>query len=217
MSSQKHNTLAARTTTRRSRDDETGLSTIAAPAACHDVSRGGRSSSSRKTVAERRHETLRRYRRLLKNHTAAVAARKVGASVPTIWRWQKLVSARGVAGLQPKNFKAGRRSPFEQVRLTPQALRELELLHVEHVGNAKAAWRQFAQFNPNCPLVVASYVQRRGRPPGPLAGLGRVTGIQARCYVSADGRRLFVKPPVRGILTAKLTVPGNVNLVRVKL
>jgi hypothetical protein len=47
--------------------------------------------------------------------------------------------------------------------------------------------------------------------------LGRVNAVQARCYVSADGRRLFVKLPVRGILAAKLSVPGNVNLVRVKI
>jgi hypothetical protein len=176
-----------------------------------------RLSSSPKTIGERRHETLRRYNRLLKHHTVEVAARKVGVSVPTIWRWKKQFSARGVAGLQPKKFKAGRPSPFEQVRLTPQALRDLEALQVQHVGNSRAAWLAFAKLNPACPLVVANYVQRRGRPPGPLAGLGRVNAVQARCYVSADGRRLFVKLPVRGILAAKLSVPGNVNLVRVKI
>ena len=215
MGSENKNTFAA--STRRSPSDETGLSDIAAPAVRPDEPLGGRFSLSRRTVAERRHETLRRFNRLKKHHSAETAARKVGASIPTLWRWQKKFAARGLDGLKPGQPGTKKHSsPFEQVRLTGKALRALELLNVEHVGNGNAAWRQFAQGNAGCPPLLADYIQRTGRVHPRLAGLGRVRAVALRGYVSADGRRIYIKLPVRGTLAAKLAVPKRFNFVKVK-
>jgi hypothetical protein len=55
-----------------------------------------------------------------------------------------------------------------------------------------------------------------GRPPVPLAGIGRVTFVQARCYVSADGRRLYVKLPLHGALTARVIAPPKLKLAKIR-
>jgi hypothetical protein len=166
-----------------------------------------------KTVAERRHETLRRFNRLRKHHSVTKAARIVGSSVPTLWRWQKKFTARGLAGLQPRNFKAGRRSPFARIRISAKAIRQLELLALEQCSPF-AAWRHFANFSPECPPIVAQYVQRAGKPPQRFAALGRIKAVQARVFVSADERRLFVKLPCKGTMTARLPLPPKFKLVR---
>ena len=164
------------------------------------------------TVAQRRHETLRRFNRLRKHHSAAKAARIVGSSAPTLWRWQKKFAARGLAGLRPKNFKAGRRSPFAGMRLSARAQSELERLTVE--CSPRAAWLHFAKHSVACPPTVARYVQRTGRAPAQFSGVGRVQPVQARVFVSADGRRIFVKLPARGTLQAQLAVPPKFKLAR---
>jgi hypothetical protein len=159
-----------------------------------------------KTVAARRHETLRRFNRLRKHHSATKAARIVGSSIPTLWRWQKKFTARGLAGLKPGNFKAGRRSPFARIRLSARARHELELLILEHCS-PRAAWRHFARHSAACPPIVARHVQRHGRAPALLANFARINPVQARVFMSADARRLFVKLPARGTATARLTLP----------
>jgi hypothetical protein len=161
----------------------------------------------------RRLQTLLRYRRLQKIHGQPVAARKVGASVTTLWRWQNRLNAKGLAGLQPNTSNSGRRSPFKEIRLTAQAVRELELLHVEN-SSSREAWRKFS-FLPVCPPLVEKAVQRSGNVPAALAGIGRVSQVQARVFVSADGRWLFVKLPARAALTTKLSAPAKFNLMRV--
>ena len=167
-----------------------------------------------RTVAERRHETLRRFGRLKKTHTAVKAASIVGASIPTLWRWQKKFAARGLAGLTPIK-PPGPRSPFARIRFTAKAMRELELLFLEK-RDLRIVWRQFANCSPACPPMVADFVQRTGRPPRLLADIGRVSLVQARCYVSEDGRRLFVKLPVHGALMARVAVPPKFKLAKVK-
>ena len=173
------------------------------------------SISKARTIAQRRHETLRRFNRLRKTRSAAKAARMVGASIPTLWRWQKKFTGRGLAGLRPRHFKAGRRSPFEKIRLTPKAVRELESLLVQQ-SSPRAAWQRFANISPACPPSVASYVQRHGKAPALLANLARIIPVQARVFASIDGRRIFLKLPARGILTAKLAAPPEFKLMRLK-
>jgi hypothetical protein len=166
-----------------------------------------------KAVGNRRRETLRRFGRLKKHHSAAKAAAIVGASVPTLWRWQKKLTARGIAGLQPKQFKSGRRSPFSKIRLTAKAVRDLESRIVEK-NSPRAGWIAFANLSPACPPLVARQVLRFGRAPARFAAVGRVSPVQARGYVSADGRRLFIKLPCKGVLTAQLAVPPKLKLAR---
>ncbi|MGA2028547.1 MAG: helix-turn-helix domain-containing protein [Verrucomicrobiota bacterium] len=167
------------------------------------------------TVAQRRHETLRRFERLKRNRSAAKAAALVGLSVPTLWRWRKKFNARGLSALEPRTFKCGRRSPFTKIRLSTKAVRALELLLVEK-NSPRAAWVQFANFDPGCPPLLAAHVQRYGRAPARFAGIGRVSSVRARCYVSEDGRRLFVKLPCTGTLTAELAVPPKFRFIKLK-
>ncbi len=167
-----------------------------------------------KTVIERRHETLRRFQRLRKTKSAAAAARIVGSSLPTLWRWQKRLAAKGVSGLAPRN-KPGRPATFARINLSTRALREIELLILE-LNSPNAAWRQFARSSALCPPAVATYVQRHGKAPTLLAGLGRIAPVQARVFVSSDRRRAFIKLAGKGTLSAQLKVPAKFNLVRVK-
>ncbi len=173
------------------------------------------SAKRRKAIAQERRTMLRRFERLKKYHCPVKAAQIIGTSLTSIWRWKKSFMARGLAGLMPATAKCGRHSPFENLRFTTDAVRELELLHVSHVNTPRAAWQKFAK-SPSCPALVARAVRRLGRAPAPLADIGRVSLVQARCYASADNRRLFVKLPVKGVLTAQIAVPSKFKLARLK-
>jgi hypothetical protein len=179
---------------------------------------GGRlfiSAKRRMAIARQRRETIKRHTRLKKYHSSAKSAQIVGASLVSIWRWKKAFAARGLAGLLPKTARCGRKSPFLNLRLTKETLQVLEMCHVEHPFSPRAAWQRFAN-SPSCPPLVARAVQRKGSAPAPLAGLGRVHLVQARVFASADERRLFVKFPVRGVLTAQIAVPPKFKLARIK-
>jgi hypothetical protein len=216
MGSQKNNFAAQRLKADTHRRKVSPLLVAAHVARRHDPAVGRQffSDEKRKAIAIQRRETLRRFERLKKKHSATEASRLAGSSVPTLWRWQQLFQSHELAGLLPKTSRCGRHSPFKHVRFTLQAVRELELLLVEH-SNPRDAWRQFAK-SPGCPPLVVRAVQRLGRAPAPLAGVGRISLVQALCYVSSDGRRLFVKLPVKGVLTAQLAVPAKFNFVRMK-
>jgi transposase-like protein len=144
-----------------------------------------------KATARQRHETLRRVILLQKKHSLADAAGIVGVSIPTLWRWRKKFTARGLAGLEPKPGGGGRRSPFQKIRLPVVALRELERLIVAR-GSAAAGWRQFGS-RPLCPPLVARHVAKTGRAPYRLANLVQVNQVPAVVYASLDGKRLYVR------------------------
>ena len=80
---------------------------------------------------ERAKSMLRRFERLKKYHRSAKAAQIIGTSLVSLWRWKKAFAARGLAGLLPATARCGRHSPFENLRFTKEALRELELCFVE--------------------------------------------------------------------------------------
>jgi len=161
-------------------------------------------------IARQRHATLQLFARLKGRHSVAKAAAMVGASVPTLWRWQKRFAARGLAGLKPKPASGGRRSPFSKVRFPVAAAREIERLIVV-AGNRRAAWQQFAG-SPLCPPLVARHIIQTGTVPACLDGIGRVNRVQAICYQSADGRRLLVSLPCKGAISTALTVPACFKL-----
>lgn len=162
-------------------------------------------------VALQRCYILRRFQALQKDHTNTAAAVMLGVSINTLWRWRKAHARRGLAGLMPRTSNCGRRSPFRFIRLTAQAVRELELLHAEN--SSRQAWRKFAA-SAHCPPLVALCVRQMDRPPSLLAGIGRVWPVAARCGISTDGRRLFVKLPARTTITIRLAVPANLKLQR---
>lgn len=179
---------------------------------------GGRLSfipaEKRLAIARSRKSMLDRHERLKKYHSSTKAAQTIGTSLVSLWRWKKAFAARGLAGLMPKTARCGRKSPFNNLRLTKETLRILEMCHVEHPHTPRAAWQQFAALA-ECPPQVARAVQRKCNVPAPLAGLGRVHQVRVRAYSSADQRRLFVKLPVRGIVSAQITVPPKYKLARV--
>lgn len=172
------------------------------------------SSKRHQAIARRRLAILERNEQLRKSHSAPIAARLVKASIPTLWRWQQAYAARGILGLLPQTARCGRRSPFKQIRFSAASIRELELLRVKY-GSACAAWRRFAQ-SPACPPLIARYVQRTGMAPGAIAGIGRINLVPARAFISADNRRLFIKPRLKGVLPAQIALPPKFKLVRLK-
>ena len=185
---------------------------VARPARQHDPagSQAPISEPRPQVVAARRRRELLEYQRLQKVHGQARAARMVGTTVTTLWRWQNRFTAKGLAGLMPANFKSGRRSKFKPIRLTAPALRELESLLVEN-SSPRDAWQKF-RFSPSCPSMVARFVQRHGRAPAALAGIVRLQRVQARVMASADGRRIYVKIPANGILYSRLALPAGFKL-----
>jgi hypothetical protein len=216
MGSQKNNLAASSLVESHRR--KTGSLTVAARAVRQHDPVGGRlfiSTERRRAIAQHRRKMLRRFERLKKYHPSTKAARMIGASLTSLWRWKKTFARRGLIGLLPKTARCGRHSPFEKIKFTTQALHELEMFFVEHPFNPRAAWQKFAN-SPTCPPLIARFVQSKGRAPAPLAGIGRVSLVQARVFASADNRWLFVKLPVRGVLTAQIAVPPKFRLARIK-
>lgn len=175
-----------------SRSRASSLLTTAAPAAPLPEPQGARLPFSlrARAIARQRQETLIRFDGLKGNHGLRKAAAMVGSSVVTLWRWRNLLAAHGVAGLVPKPPSGGKPSPFAGLRLTPAARREVERLAAVS-GSTGAAWRQFAGC-PECPPLLARHIQRHGTAPARLAGIAKLTQVNARCYLTADGRRLLV-------------------------
>src|SRR5438128_1133617 len=83
-----------------------------------------------KLVGARRLAVLQRFAGLRPQWGSTRAAELVGASLATLWRWQRAFDEKGAAGLRPMNFKSGRRSRVSGVRLNGKAIRELEKFHV---------------------------------------------------------------------------------------
>ncbi len=166
----------------------------------------------RLAIAQRRTETLKHFSKLRKRHDALKAAQMVGSSVPTIWRWQKQFKARGVAGLMPRTARCGRRSQFEPICFSKEAVQELELLRIEH-ASSRTAWRQFAN-SPICPPLAASAVRSLGMAPNRYADIGRIVPVHARVFASTDGRRFYVKLSGKVILLAQAVVPAKFKFMR---
>jgi len=202
--------FAAQSTRRLGNDESDGLLKIAAPTAvpADPPALRSRFSKPARTVALRRHQTLRRFNRLRKRKTATAAARIVRTSLPTLWRWQKRFDAHGIDGLKkhsPPGRKPATVSPFDKIKLSARALQEIEALMVN--CSSRAAWRQFAANSVECPQALANYIAKHGRPPKEFSSVGRVQHVQGAILVSADGARVFVKIPSRAIVTAKLSPP----------
>lgn len=142
-------------------------------------------------IALSRLSALRTVDQLRKQTSASRAANAVGVCRSTLWRWRKAFNAEGLSGLTPKFSNSGRRSAVAGVKFSPQAVMELERLTME-TGSARRAWFQFVR-GPHCPSAVAKLAFRGI--PAPVARLVKLRPLQGRCnvFVSADGRRLFVK------------------------
>lgn len=156
--------------------------------------------TANETIAQRL-TALQRYLQLRPQIGSAKAARAVGASVATIWRWQRAYDEHGSQGLRTHFDRCGKTSPIKGVRFTVKALRQVERLILE-TGSVAAAWRQFAT-RPDCPPRVAQLVTSRKQISQALVRLVQLKPVAARCLVSADGRRMFVKLPAAGSAKGK--------------
>jgi hypothetical protein len=144
---------------------------------------------------QKRFSLMRRFELLKPTAGAAVAARMVGISMPTLWRWGKGFKKSGLAGLAPKYANCGRRSPLAGVRLSAKAIRQIEQCTLES-GSVWAGWKQFAKTG-ECPPVVAKLIQRSLRMPPFLKRIANMRPLQCKCWLAADGRRLLVKLPAK--------------------
>jgi hypothetical protein len=144
---------------------------------------------AKQTLAEQRESILQKFLQIKSQTSRGRAAKAVGKSRVTLWRWDKNFKAQGLRGLQPKFSNCGRRSAVDGVRLSSRAARKLENLVVQ-TGSMRRAWAQFAN-DPLCPAVVAR-MNFKGMP-APLVRMVKLKPLQARCWASADGSRLFIK------------------------
>ncbi|HEV2331192.1 MAG TPA: helix-turn-helix domain-containing protein [Verrucomicrobiae bacterium] len=155
-------------------------------------------------IAEMRLKVLARFDAFKKSRTNVAAAKRIGVSIPTLWRWCNQYSAHGLAGLQPQWHKSGRRSPFANVRFTQRAIRQLEML-IARAPYPRAGWVQFSQ-SPLCPPSVAEFLKCKGRPPFKVASAVQPVRLNnARLSLSADGRRIFLKMADGNFFKASLT------------
>ena len=140
-------------------------------------------------IALKRLSTLRAFDHHKQGATAVAAARAVGCPGPTLWRWGKAYALNGLAGLVPRFANGGRRSAVAGIVLTEEQICEFERLHFEG-GGFHGAWRAFLN-SPKCPPAMA----RSGLKTLPecVARQVKTWRLHARCSVSADGRRLFVR------------------------
>lgn len=116
------------------------------------------------------------------------AARAVGRSAVTLWRWDRAFRSGGLAALRPRFTETGRRSKVASVRLNGEAVSELESLFVQ-MGRDRA-WRQFIQ-SPTCPPELAGSGLRTL--PAPVARQVKLTAlpVRSRAFISADGKRVL--------------------------
>jgi hypothetical protein len=131
-------------------------------------------------------QTFEQLRPRIGNQQAASA---VGTAFGTLWRWKKAFDVRGLDGLRPRNQNSGRRSAVAGVDIPAESAQELERLKME-LGGDHRTWRAFLR-SPHCPPAMAQCGLKTL--PAPLARLVKLIPLQARCYASADGRRIIVK------------------------
>lgn len=95
--------------------------------------------------ANRRLAILTTHRALLASgSTAPEAARKVGESIATLWRWNKRFRAEGYEGLIPSTDKCGRKSMLAKLGLTQDEIDRVRGINLDTQSNT-TAWRLYAQ------------------------------------------------------------------------
>lgn len=162
-------------------------------------------------IARQRLQSLKRFNQLRKTVGNKRAAKIVGSSVTTIWRWRKQVG-RGLRGLYPKPASGGRAARFALVKIPVAGQRELERLFAQGL-TINAAWRQFAN-HPLCPPTVSRYVATHGKAPAPLAYVGRLIPVQAESFLSADGRRVWIRIATDTSFPVSAALPSNLTVER---
>lgn len=125
------------------------------PGACGDAPGTNLNSSSltrsQRIVAEQRQNALTRVEQLKRQgKTEAEAARIVGTSIVSLWRWKK--------DIVPHTNRCGRKKSWlNDVIIPPELISQIRTAQINGTGNA-TAWKIAAQ-NPLCPPRVAAYIR----------------------------------------------------------
>ena len=144
--------------------------------------RGGRRSNSQPQLTPaavkeifRRDEALRRFSAFLgQGLSREKAARRVGESVPTIWRWLK-------QGLVPRTFRCGRTAMLEKLAV-PRSLLLMQkrIQKSKRVGNL-AAWKVLAKHRA-CPAALARFLKSAKVLPPSMMSSTRLSAAGARAF-----------------------------------
>lgn len=107
--------------------------------------------------ANRRLELVEAYAQLLQGGcTPGAAAKQLGQSRVTIWRWEQRYAQSGYQGLIPETHKRGRKSKAEKLGLTPEIVAQVKGLNSDLESNT-AAWRLYAHSD-RCPEQLAEEI-----------------------------------------------------------
>lgn len=151
---------------------------------------GRRSLSPAQLAALQRFHQLVRYRKLRAGgFTMAKAARACGTTTTTIWRYEQRLAVGGIAALESRTYRCGRRSVTDGAGITPAMIDQVQLLSLA-VGSAQRAWKLFAQL-PVCPPRLARII-RRGKhiPPS----LRKLTALElGNASLRRAGSRLMIQ------------------------
>ena len=142
-------------------------------------------------IALLRKTAVQRFQKLKTEIGSCRAAQAVGKSRSTMWRWSLAFAVQGLEGLIPKFRNSGRPSVVAGIKFKASSVREMERLLLE-TGSMQRAWRRFKRSSHYPPALARL---RLKSVPAPLARLVKLTPLQQgfKVYVSADGKRLFVK------------------------
>lgn len=120
-----------------------------------------------------------------------LAAQRAGASVPTLWRWQRRYAKAGLAGLAPRFHRSGRK-PALIVSVPSTVLACVRRLNVERGGNLPA-WRAYLA-SAQCPPDIRAALQGKAIPAALLKAT-RLTRSKVTCHV---GEGLLAVGPLPG-------------------
>ncbi len=100
---------------------------------------------------ERRRVLLERFDKLVQGGLSqGKAAKRLGSSVPSIWRWNRR--------LEPTTNRSGRPSVISIFNIAPALLERVQRAQVGGLGNA-SAWKALAR-DPECPRQLAEFLRR---------------------------------------------------------
>ena len=125
------------------------------------------------TVALQRLNLLRRYQsHRAAGDTATAAARACGASVPTLWRYERRLAHGGLPALAPQTARCGRKSLAAVSGLSADMIRQVQALALA-LGSVTRAWKAFAEL-PVCAPKLARKIRRAKSVPPSLLALAKV-------------------------------------------
>gem|GEM_PF-3790950 len=140
-------------------EGSTGLETRAEADAVQQTAAAlTRSEEYRVNEANRRHAILETYNALVheQGKSKKQAAKEVGESVTTIWRWRKAFAEDGFNGLLPETDKCGRPSTLKKLGIDQETINQIRGLNLD-TNSTTTALRLFAQTD-KCPEQLAAVI-----------------------------------------------------------